>query len=77
MKISAISRPLDAFPRTCTKCGKHYTLAMWLALPEKGSQPVPAGDDPLTEPAYRLDMRDCPEPGCRGTMAHPFGVETR
>ena len=50
---------------------------MWLALPEKGSQPVPAGDDPLTEPAYRLDMRDCPEPGCRGTMAHPFGVETR
>jgi hypothetical protein len=66
------NKPLAPFPHACAKCGREYTQAEWLALHDKGSTAIPAGDDPATEPAYRLNYRDCVELGCFGTMAHPF-----
>ena len=65
------SLPLDPFPHVCTNCGRSYSRAEWDALPDLGFRRIPAGDDPVTEPAYVLSYVNC---SCHGTMAHQFAV---
>lgn len=58
-------RGSDQFPIVCS-CGKSYDKAAWQKLPKVGDQKVPAGDDPVKEPAYVLELRNC---SCKSTIA--------
>ena len=47
-------------------CGKSYTQEQWDELKVLGPMDVPAGDNPMLEPAYGLELRNCI---CGSTLA--------
>jgi hypothetical protein len=47
-------------------CGRSHTPGEWELLRYVGTMGVPAGEDPEAEPAYELEMRDCP---CGSTLS--------
>jgi hypothetical protein len=40
-------------------CGRRYSRIEWTLLPYRGIQEAPAGADPVSEPAFKLELRDC------------------
>lgn len=64
---------------TCNKCGLSYGDSAFEALPlprkcKTDSESItthPAGPDPVREPAYRLQWRDCQ---CRNTLTRILDV---
>jgi len=57
---------VNQFPKVCSKCKKPHSLKSWAGLKCIGVMPVEAGADPVTEPAYQLEMRNC---SCGTTLA--------
>ncbi len=48
------------FPKPCTKCTRVHHQVNWeLSLKRIGLQPVVAGEDPVAEPPYTLELRNC------------------
>lgn len=45
---------------SCSACPAQYSPDAWKLLEHIGDMDVPAGDDPATEPSYKLEMRNCP-----------------
>lgn len=55
-------RVVDALSVHRCSCGKTYTRASWANLPPAAGglyMHVPAGEDPVAEPAYTLECRNC------------------
>ena len=44
----------------CSMCPAQYSPAAWKQLKHIGDMEVPAGDDPVSEPPHKLEMRNCP-----------------
>lgn len=54
-------------------CGRSYSRREWLHLEFKGFQEAPAGNDPVAEPAFTLELRDCP---CGSTISAEVDANT-
>lgn len=48
-----------SFPKRCTKCWRIHDQSSWSALKKIGLQPVVAGENPVAEPPYTLELRNC------------------
>ena len=51
--------------KKCNCCGKSYTKQQWGQLRYVDVTKVPAGLDPIAEPAYELEQRNC---SCNSTL---------
>lgn len=65
-------RHLYVAPVARCGCGRSYSKREWLALVFRGLQDAPAGDDPVAEPGFTLELRDC---ACGSTISVEVGAD--